>query len=213
MAKYQDYVIKNGKFIGKFDEMYRSFPDPWLLLKKNSKKERLDYKIIYDFCLDVKTFNKNKKMKTLEIGCGFPQITDKLRKLGFNVYGTDISETVIMKSKKKYPHLKKKLFVSRFLNFDLYKKIDPEIIILNDITWYVLPELRKFINWFKRQKKRKYLVHGLCLYGKKKQKYGKNYFYDLPTIIKYFNLHFLSTALINNYNADQHSVFLASNKK
>ena len=28
--RYQDYVIKNGKFIGKFDEMYRNSVEvPW----------------------------------------------------------------------------------------------------------------------------------------------------------------------------------------
>jgi len=30
MDKYQDFVIKNGVFIGKFEEMYQRFPDPWL---------------------------------------------------------------------------------------------------------------------------------------------------------------------------------------
>lgn len=27
--KYQDYVIKDGRFVGRFDEMYRHFDDPW----------------------------------------------------------------------------------------------------------------------------------------------------------------------------------------
>jgi len=34
-GKYQDFVIKNGRFIGKFEEMYQKFSDPWKLLKKN----------------------------------------------------------------------------------------------------------------------------------------------------------------------------------
>ena len=29
MKRYQDYVIKDGKFIGKFEEMYQKFEDPW----------------------------------------------------------------------------------------------------------------------------------------------------------------------------------------
>ena len=28
MKRYQDYVIKDGKFIGKFEEMYQKFEDP-----------------------------------------------------------------------------------------------------------------------------------------------------------------------------------------
>ena len=27
--KYQDYVIKDGQFIGRFEEMYRDVSDPW----------------------------------------------------------------------------------------------------------------------------------------------------------------------------------------
>jgi len=28
--KYQDYVIKDGKFVGDFEGMYQNFEDPWL---------------------------------------------------------------------------------------------------------------------------------------------------------------------------------------
>ena len=27
--KYQDLVIKNGKFVGEFEKMYQEFSDPW----------------------------------------------------------------------------------------------------------------------------------------------------------------------------------------
>ena len=37
--KYQDFVIKDGRFIGKFEEMYKKFPDPWQLLKNNSNSQ------------------------------------------------------------------------------------------------------------------------------------------------------------------------------
>ena len=30
---YQDLVIKDGKFVDKFEEMYLKFSDPWNLLK------------------------------------------------------------------------------------------------------------------------------------------------------------------------------------
>lgn len=29
MDRYQDYVIRDGKFVGKFEEMYQKFDDPW----------------------------------------------------------------------------------------------------------------------------------------------------------------------------------------
>ncbi len=41
--KYKNYVIKNGKFIGKFEEMYQKFNDPWNLLRKNKNNINLNY--------------------------------------------------------------------------------------------------------------------------------------------------------------------------
>ena len=71
--KYQDYVIKDGKFIGKFEEMYQKFSDPWNLLKNNKLDSNLNYKNIYYYCNQLK---HKKKLTTLEIGCGFPQISN-----------------------------------------------------------------------------------------------------------------------------------------
>ena len=96
--KYQDYVIKDGKFVGKFEEMYKKISDPWNLLKKNKKTNNLNYQVIYDYCEQIRS---SKKLKILEIGCGFPQISYELYIRKFKVYGTDISSTVIKKSKKK----------------------------------------------------------------------------------------------------------------
>lgn len=208
--KYQDYVIKDGKFVGKFEEMYKKISDPWNLLKKNKKTNNLNYQVIYDYCEKIRS---SKKSKILEIGCGYPQISYELYKRKFKVYGTDISSTVIKKSKKKYPKIKKSLFVSNFLNFSLYEKLNPDIIILSDISWYVLPELKQFIEWYKKLKSRTYLIHSLAVYGKNKQKYGKKYFYDLATIKSFFKLKYLSSGYIEHVDGDKHTFFLAVNKK
>lgn len=207
--KYHDLVIKNGRLVGKFDEMYQKFRDPWNLLNINKNNNNLNYKIIYYYC----NFLKNKKkLTTLEIGCGYPQISNQLFKNGFEAYGTDISETVIRKSKKKYTKLKNNLFVSDFLNFPLYEKLNPDIIILSDVTWYVLSDLKKFIKWYRGLKKKIHLIHSLAVYEKSKQKYGKEFFYDLKSIKSYFKLKYLSSGYIENVEGDKHTFFLASNK-
>lgn len=128
-------------------------------------------------------------------------------KKNFTVYGTDISKTVIEKSKKKYPELKNNLFVSNFLNFSLYQKIKPDIIILSDISWYVLPELKKFIKWYKNLKFKTYLIYSLTVYEKNKQKYGNEYFYDLDTIKSFFKLNYLSSGYIENIDGVKHAFF------
>ena len=48
--KYQDLVIKDEKFVGKFEEMYQKFSDPWNLLKINKQGFNLNYHIIYNYC-------------------------------------------------------------------------------------------------------------------------------------------------------------------
>tara|TARA_B100000674_G_scaffold88732_1_gene61566 strand:- start:97 stop:735 length:639 start_codon:yes stop_codon:yes gene_type:complete len=211
--KYQDFVIKDGRFIGKFEEMYKKFPDPWQLLKNNSNSQNINYQIIYNYCERVRDLKRKKKFITLEIGCGYPQISNNLFKKGFRSFGTDISETVIIKSKKKYPKLKNKLFVSEFDNFRLYEKINPDIIILSDVSWYILSELKNFLKWFRKIKKKTYLIHSLAIYEKNVQNYGKDYFYDMQTIKKFFNLKILSQVEIKNLDSDWHTIFLASNKK
>jgi len=211
--RYQDYVIKNGKFVGKFEEMYQKFSDPWGLLCENNKKvSNLNYGIIYNYCYQIKQTH-TRKLITLELGCGYSQISYHLFKNNFKVYGTDISKTVINKSKKKYPKIKNNLFVSEFLNFKLYEKINPDIIILSDISWYVLPELKKFINWFKKLKKNTYLIHMLPVYKKNVQKYGRDYFYDLETLKKFFKLNYLSSGYLEGADLNKHTYFIASNKK
>ena len=33
-VKYQDFVIKDGEFVGEFEEMYQQVEDPWNQTKK-----------------------------------------------------------------------------------------------------------------------------------------------------------------------------------
>ena len=53
--KYQDFVIKNGKFIGKFEDMYKKISDPWNLLRKNNKTKNLNYLVIYNYCEQIRS--------------------------------------------------------------------------------------------------------------------------------------------------------------
>ena len=96
---YHDYIIKNGKFIGKFNEMYKNIKDPWKYKKNKKNIHSWQYNNIYYFADYVKSeliLNK-KKLKTLEIGCGHSEISNTLYAKGYNAFGTDISEIIINK--------------------------------------------------------------------------------------------------------------------
>ena len=59
--KYQDYVIKNGKFVGKFDLMFKKYKDPWKLLEKNKKSTMINYRMIIELCKFIKEKLKKRK--------------------------------------------------------------------------------------------------------------------------------------------------------
>ncbi len=183
--KMHRYTIYNGKFIGKFEELYKDFKDPFAQTK--IEKFETTKKIILNYCQMIKDKNKNK-IKTFEIGCGFGKLTKDLDKLGFNASGMDISKTAI---KKARTNSKCKFYVSDLLNYDLYLKVNPDIIIMPEVTWYVLPQLKPFLNFLKKNFKNKYFIHTLATYDDKIQKYGRSYFKNLGEILKYFNLNYI----------------------
>ena len=88
------YTINNGKFIGKFEELYKKFDNPFL--QTEMEKYETTKKIILNYVNELKDKNK-KKLKTLEIGCGFGKLTNDLKNIGVNSYGIDISEIIICK--------------------------------------------------------------------------------------------------------------------
>ena len=183
--KMHQYTIYNGKMIGDFEGLYKNFKDPFVQTKK--EKFETSKKAIINYCQLLQS-KRNKVLKTLEIGCGFGQLSKDLKKLKFDAFGTDISKTAIKKAKKDGLA---KFYTSEFLNFKLYKKINPDIFILSEVSWYILPELKKFLKFLKKNFKNKYLIHTLAIYYPGKQKYGKKYFTDLKGILKFFNLEYL----------------------
>ena len=80
MDRYQDYVIKDGKFIGKFEEMYQKFDDPW---HQSENGNFDDFAIVcqgqnlkYN-CDWLEIFNIKVKDKILEV-CAFKDSSGKI---------------------------------------------------------------------------------------------------------------------------------------
>lgn len=185
--KMYEFTICNGKMVGDFEGLYKKFKDPFL----QSKKEKFETskKAIINYCELIKDkYKGKKKITTLEIGCGFGQLTKNLSKLGFNSIGTDISETAIKKAKI---NTKCRFYTSDFSNYELYLKINPDIIIMSEISWYILPRLKNFIKFIKKNFENKYLIHTLAIYYPGQQKYGKEYFKNLRGILDFFNLEYI----------------------
>ena len=170
---YHDYVIKDGNFIGKFDEMYSKFNDPWTQSSQPNKYSRIAG-IFHMINFNIKS--------VLECGCGLGYYADWIHKETQIIpKSVDISSVAIQKAKILFPHLD--FEVANIAN-DLSKYKDYDCILLSEIIWYVLPDLEKIFSILNSDFKGKYLVVNQVFY-KGTQKYGNEYFTNLKEFIDY----------------------------
>ena len=192
---YQDYVISNGKFIGDFEAMYENCEDPW---HQSEPDHIFDSRrqIAINFCNRLRS--KYSISKVVELGCGFGHLTESLRKSNFDVIGTDVSKTAIDKASKLYPDAKFKQL--NFNDFDELFSLQPNILIMAEITWYILEDLDEFLirlkQYSKESKTPVFLIHLLATYEPGVQKYGADKFTNLEEIIRYFNLEYLEYGFV-----------------
>ena len=137
--RYQDYVIKDGKFVGEFEQMYKDFDDPW---EQSALEQHASEKAI---CVNLIEAQSCKRV--IEFGCGFGQLTDRIRKATNQVVGVDVSPTAIKKASQLYPKCVFK--VGSFPDFDLLREFKPDCIVMAEITWYILDDLDDFICFLK----------------------------------------------------------------
>lgn len=200
------FTICNGRFVGDFEGLYKKFNDPFLQSKK--EKFEISKKAIINYCQLLQS-SKKRKLKTIEIGCGFGKLSKDLSDIGFKTFGTDISKTAIKKAKLK--NKKCNFFVSDLINEELYLRIKPDIFIMSEVTWYILPKLKKFIKFLKKNFKNKYLIHTLAVHHSGKQKYGKKYFTNQNGILKFFNFQYLEYG--EKWNAEEGRTFFLAKIK
>jgi 2-polyprenyl-3-methyl-5-hydroxy-6-metoxy-1,4-benzoquinol methylase len=155
---YQDYVISNGKFIGDFEGMYSNCDDPW---HQSSQDHIYDSRrqIAINYCNRLRS--KHNMSRFVELGCGFGHLTERLRNNSFEVIGTEVTKTAIQKASVLYPKAQFKQM--NFNDFDNLFALNPNIIIMAEITWYVLDDLDKFLERLKKYAKQAnepvFLIH------------------------------------------------------
>lgn len=203
---YQDYVIKDGKLIGEFEQMYANHPDPW---NQSMTHLSLSGDIGLNWCKKIRQINEpNRTLKIIEIGCGLGVVTNKFYQAGFNVLGVDISETAIEKAKKSYINCN--FQTGDILEFNIYENFQPDIFVMSEITWYVLEKLDLFLNYLRENFKHSHLIHILTTYPKNVQRYGREYFTNLKEIMDYFNLNYFEHGYCSSKNGHTQTFFLAT---
>lgn len=177
--RYQDYVIKDGRLVGEFEQMYQDFEDPW----EQTTREQM----ALEKWMAVELVRRNKCRRVLELGCGLGEFTARLGEVSPAVLGVDISETAIKKARIKYPDIN--FEVADLLNEEVYQRFRPDCIIMAEITWYVLD----LLSAFKRLLSHNFggrsvsFIHLLMTYPEGEQKYGREYFTNLTEIMNYWD--------------------------
>lgn len=175
-SKYQDYVIKDGKLIGEFEEMYRDYADPW---EQTSRELNAMEKFI-----GIKLIKGYGHSTPIEYGCGLGVFSNMLFQAVGNSVGVDISATAIKKAKKKYPG--PNFIVGDILDESLLTKYKPDVICFVELSWYVLDKLEDFKKILKNRPGTGFF-HSLMTYEFGEQKYGNLYFSNLEEIIDYWS--------------------------
>ena len=196
--RYQDYVIKEGKLVGEFDEMYQDFDDPW----HQSTREAFASEKAVGINLIQHLKNKFQIQTVVELGSGFGDYTARIAELGVKAIGIDISPTAIEKAKLRHASQIQKsgnleFFVSEFVNFERLKELKPDVILMPEITWYVLDQLVGFREYLKKELPNTFLIHMLMTYVPGVQVYGREYFTNLKEILAFFDMFYLESGLVN----------------
>jgi SAM-dependent methyltransferase len=120
----------------------------------------------------------------IEPGCGFGDFTARLQETGVKVVGLDISQTAIAKTRKRHPDLE--FLVASILEHGLIKRLSPDVIVMAEINWYVLEQLRAFIEFLKPEMANVYLIHLLRTYAPGVEECGHDCFTDIECIMQHF---------------------------
>ena len=207
-----DNVIKDGKLIGEFEKLYQNIEDPWNQSEKHNTKDTCR-QISIMLCERLRESHGANRI--IELGCGFGFITDQLRQRRFDSIGIDISETAILKAREKNPS--SNFEVRNYNDFEFYSRFNPDIIIMAQLTWYILDTLDMYLEQLKayaaRAGKPIFFIHLLATYKKGVQTYGVDKFTTYDEILSYFNLRYLEsgfvkTTLTEDTNS-QNTYFLA----
>jgi len=169
---YHDYVIKDGQFIGRFDEMYQQFDQPWMQDKQPNPYSR------QAGILHLKQFGIQS---VLECGSGLGYYSQEIyRQTGIIPQGIELSETAVSRAKTLFPHLS--FTADRVENLARYPQVDA--ILFAELTWYVLPQLSDLFAIMAEHFPGKYFINNLVFY-KNTQRYGTEYFTNLREFIDY----------------------------
>jgi SAM-dependent methyltransferase len=202
--RYQDYVIRDGRLIGEFEQMYRDFADPWH--ESTSEEYASDKAAGLNLLARLKA--RHGVRRVVEVGCGFGHYSARTAALGLEAVGVDIAATAIKRAAALHPSVE--FLVGKFQDYHILKQQRPDVLVLAEVTWYVLDHLRTFLEFARRELPDTYILHLLRVYAPGVQEYGVEFFTDLAGIKKFFGMEYLESGEVKIEDGGARTWFLGT---
>ena len=140
------YDIQNKKLFQNMDLAYKKIKDLW---QDQVQLDNPRFSYITGLLLTRVNLKKKKKIKILDVGCGYGSFVHYLNSLKkLNVIGTDISSYAIKKGRQKYKT--NKIFVHNFLDKPFVNKKKFDFVLILGTFWFLLKKFNIFINNLKK---------------------------------------------------------------
>ena len=147
---YHDYVIKNGKLIGEFEQMYQKAKNiPW---HQNKQENWIDIRIIIELLKEYSPFDS-----ITDFGCGLGYFLEILKKFvgtpSSRAIGYDISPTCCKKASEIFPqyefHVLDLMSEPHIYNTMQDKtrqdKTRQDLCAIRGTLWYIFPKMRNVV--------------------------------------------------------------------
>lgn len=136
-SRYQDYVIRDGKYIGQFEDMYQNSVEiPW-------HQDETVNAIFSD--LTVAILKRRPVSSLLDVGCGLGYMAARLKSEipGLTrVVGLDVSSTATAKAAAMFSDIE---FRAGTLDTDPAGGEIFDVVVSKDVLWYVLDDLKGYV--------------------------------------------------------------------
>lgn len=141
-SDYHDYVIRDGKLIGEFEQMYRHSENvPW---HQNEQADWIDVRLTTQLLQDLAPFDEIH-----DLGCGLGYYLALLRQnagsTACRAFGYDISPTACEKARALFPDF-------RFTTLDLTQPAERtahagrRLFVIRGTLWYVFPKIAAVVS-------------------------------------------------------------------
>ncbi|MCX5842751.1 MAG: class I SAM-dependent methyltransferase [Deltaproteobacteria bacterium] len=163
---YHDYVIKDGKLVGRFEEMYRNCDNPW-----PETEEELEF--LPTSSRTPQIINHYGYKQIFSVGSGKGMHLNWLRKKcpHIKVEGCEISKTAANICRRNYPEITVHVMdVAEFPSHDF----DFDLILIRETVWYILKHWQEFCDHIREKYRGCHIIIELSFYDT--QTYGNDYF-------------------------------------